>query len=312
MAKITLKALQQKSLDRNNGAYKHLEPIVYKKGLEIIAECYKEGIYIVFAESFRSMTDQARIFGQGRNSYIYKGKQYGNPSKPIVSNAMPGQSNHNYGIALDAFQTDSNGNGAYWTVDSKFKRFVAIAKSKGFTWGGDWKSFPDYPHIQYTGKIVSVSKPNTSNKPSTNTSKPNTSLSLVDYLNSKKIDSSFANRSKLATKHGIKNYTGTASQNEKLLSLIKSGKVDKPVSTSKPVEKENSDLYFYKNPKKVISKTTVKLYNNAEFDKVTGGEYPKGTPFTITGIVKSKKGTPRLKTSSGFYLTANKDYVKQG
>ncbi|MNJ02990.1 Peptidoglycan L-alanyl-D-glutamate endopeptidase CwlK precursor [compost metagenome] len=25
---------------------------------------------------------------------------------------------------------------------------VTIAKKLGFTWGGDWVNFPDYPHLQ--------------------------------------------------------------------------------------------------------------------------------------------------------------------
>ena len=44
--------------------------------------------------------------------------------------------------------------------------------------------------------------------------------SLVDYLNSRKQPSSYSARLKLAAKHGIRNYTGTASQNTALLSKI--------------------------------------------------------------------------------------------
>lgn len=31
-----------------------------------------------------------------------------------------------------------------------FDKAAAIAKSMGFDWGGDWKSFPDRPHIQWS------------------------------------------------------------------------------------------------------------------------------------------------------------------
>ena len=31
------------------------------------------------------------------------------------------------------------------------KKAAAIAKQMGFEWGGDWKSFPDRPHIQWSG-----------------------------------------------------------------------------------------------------------------------------------------------------------------
>ncbi|MCI3027667.1 N-acetylmuramoyl-L-alanine amidase [Desemzia sp. C1] len=45
--------------------------------------------------------------------------------------------------------------------------------------------------------------------------------SLVDYLKSIKVDSSPANRKKLAAKYGIKNYKGTAAQNLQLLNKMR-------------------------------------------------------------------------------------------
>lgn len=39
-----------------------------------------------------------------------------------------------------------------------FSKAAAIAKQMGFEWGGDWKSFPDRPHIQWSdgGKYTSA------------------------------------------------------------------------------------------------------------------------------------------------------------
>ncbi|MBM7717225.1 N-acetylmuramoyl-L-alanine amidase CwlA [Bacillus thermophilus] len=45
--------------------------------------------------------------------------------------------------------------------------------------------------------------------------------SIVDYLKSLGVDSSYANRKKLAAQHGIKNYTGTAAQNTLLLNQMR-------------------------------------------------------------------------------------------
>ncbi|MGD6873029.1 N-acetylmuramoyl-L-alanine amidase [Sutcliffiella horikoshii] len=45
--------------------------------------------------------------------------------------------------------------------------------------------------------------------------------SIVDYLNSINQDSSFADREKLAKKHGINNYRGTSSQNTILLNILR-------------------------------------------------------------------------------------------
>lgn len=53
------------------------------------------------------------------------------------------------------------------------------------------------------------------------------SKSLVDALKSLGINSSKGNRKKVASLNGIKNYSGTASQNTKLLNLLKRGKLIK-------------------------------------------------------------------------------------
>lgn len=53
------------------------------------------------------------------------------------------------------------------------------------------------------------------------------SFSIVDALDSLKIDSTYSNRKKIASKNNIKDYKGTASQNEKMLTLLKQGKLIK-------------------------------------------------------------------------------------
>lgn len=53
------------------------------------------------------------------------------------------------------------------------------------------------------------------------------SVSIVDALKAIGVDSSMNNRKNIAKKNGIGNYTGTASQNTKLLNLLKQGKLKK-------------------------------------------------------------------------------------
>jgi hypothetical protein len=55
-----------------------------------------------------------------------------------------------------------------------------------------------------------------------------TSLSIVAALSSMGVGSTFSNRKKIAKANGIKLYAGTASQNTKLLKLLKQGKLIKP------------------------------------------------------------------------------------
>ncbi|HBL8325682.1 TPA: M15 family metallopeptidase [Listeria monocytogenes] len=216
------------------------------------------------------------------------------------------RSYHLVGQALDFVM--AKGKTVDWGAyrSDKGKKFVAKAKSLGFEWGGDWSGFVDNPHLQFNykgyetdtfGKGASTSN---SSKPSANTN----SLGLVDYMNMNKLDSSFANRKKLAAKYGIKNYSGTASQNTTLLAKLKAGKPHTPAS---------NNTYYTENPGKIKTLVQCDLYNSVDFtaSHKTGGTYPPGTIFTIAGMAKTKGGTPRLKTKSGYFLTANKKFVKK-
>lgn len=53
------------------------------------------------------------------------------------------------------------------------------------------------------------------------------SVSIVDALQAVGVENSFANRKKIAVKNGITGYRGSADQNDKLLSLLKNGKLIK-------------------------------------------------------------------------------------
>ncbi len=48
----------------------------------------------------------------------------------------------------------------------------------------------------------------------------------MDALKQIKVDASFSNRKRLAKNNGISNYSGTYSQNLKLLNLLKQGKLN--------------------------------------------------------------------------------------
>ncbi|EAD7089232.1 M15 family peptidase, partial [Listeria monocytogenes] len=218
------------------------------------------------------------------------------------------RSYHLVGQALDFAMT--KGKTVDWGAyrSDKGKKFVAKAKSLGFEWGGDWSGFVDNPHLQFNykgygtdtfGKGASTSN---SSKPSANAN--TNSLGLVDYMNLNKLDSSFANRKKLANQYGIKNYTGTATQNTTLLAKLKAGKPHTPAS---------KNTYYTENPKKIKTLVQCDLYNSVDFTEKhkTGGTFPAGTIFTISGMGKTKGGTPRLKTKSGYYLTANTKFVKK-
>lgn len=58
--------------------------------------------------------------------------------------------------------------------------------------------------------------------------------SIVNALNSLGVDSSYAYRKQIAAANGISGYSGTASQNTQMLSLLKAGALKKPGSSSAP------------------------------------------------------------------------------
>jgi len=71
-------------------------------------------------------------------------------------------------------------------------------------------------------------------------------ISLIDYMKSKGMDASFANRAKLAKEYGIANYTGTAAQNLALLSKLQ--------TNTKPAKTNLSNSKLTTNPKVVTGK----------------------------------------------------------
>lgn len=147
--KVALRTLLERSVKKMG---KGMNPVVKASALEMVKHAYNEGITVQISAGYRSLEEQANLYGQGR-VYSYKGKNYSNLAKTIVTNAKPGQSYHNYGLAIDFFIVSEDGRRAIWTVNEKWQRVAAIGKSLGFKWGGDWSSSKDYPHLEMTGGL---------------------------------------------------------------------------------------------------------------------------------------------------------------
>jgi peptidoglycan L-alanyl-D-glutamate endopeptidase CwlK len=121
-----------------------LNPIVAQKADTLVAQTGKIGIKILITDDFRSSEEQNVLYKQGRSE----------PGQ-VVTNVKGGASFHNYGLAVDFalvkpdgdviwdMKYDGNGNGK-----ADWMEVVTTAKKLGFTWGGDWTSFKDYPHLQ--------------------------------------------------------------------------------------------------------------------------------------------------------------------
>ncbi|EDN8713994.1 alkaline phosphatase, partial [Listeria monocytogenes] len=180
---------------------------VADKTRNVIKKMAKKGIYLCVAQGYRSSAEQNTLYAQGR-------------TKPgaVVTNAKGGQSNHNYGVAVDLCLYTSDGKNVIWeSTTSRWKTVVSAMKAEGFEWGGDWKSFKDYPHFE-----------------------------LYDAAGGEKAPA-----------------TSTSS---------------------------NKNVYYTENPRKVKTLVQCDLYNSVDFTEKhkTGGTYPAGTIFTISGMGKTK------------------------
>lgn len=103
-------------------------------------------------QGLRTKEEQDALYAQGRTK-----------SGQIVTNARFGQSFHCFGLAIDfALMYDKDGNGSYetlsWDTNYDFDKdgvkdwqeVVQAFKAKGWTWGGDFKSIQDDPHLEKT------------------------------------------------------------------------------------------------------------------------------------------------------------------
>lgn len=95
------------------------------------------GVHPFITETDRSFKRSDDLYAQGR-------------TKPgqIVTNAKGGQSIHNYKLAIDFVILIDNKTS--WKVDDNWMKVVACFKEEGWSWGGDWKSLKDYPHVEKT------------------------------------------------------------------------------------------------------------------------------------------------------------------
>lgn len=108
-----------------------------------------KGSRLRFAYVLRTPEEQDALYAKGRTT----------PGK-IVTNAKAWQSIHNYALAFDIvmlYDNDKNGTfeEASWSMTKDYDgdgipewiEVVNYFKSRGYTWGGDWK-FKDAPHFQ--------------------------------------------------------------------------------------------------------------------------------------------------------------------
>lgn len=125
----------------NSRDIKDLRPDVAGACDIFVKVCKLRGLNVLITQTLRDNEYQAALYAQGR-------------TKPgaIVTNSKT--VTYHSGLAFDICK---NVKGHEYDDPDFFKKCAAIAKSMGFSWGGDWKSFPDRPHFQWdnNGKATS-------------------------------------------------------------------------------------------------------------------------------------------------------------
>ena len=103
-----------------------------------LADCAASDIDVLVTCTLRTNEDQAVLYAQGRTT----------PGR-IVTNARPGQSAHNYGLALDVVplvhgKPDWSGNSPVW------QEMAALGQAHGLQWlGAPGSPFIEQAHFQH-------------------------------------------------------------------------------------------------------------------------------------------------------------------
>lgn len=100
--------------------------------------CRAAGLNVLVTSTVRDKEYQAALYEQGRTR----------PGSIVTNSAVPTFHWDQAGLAFDFCKNEK---GHEYDDAKFFSDAAAIAKQMGFTWGGDWKSFVDKPHLQWDG-----------------------------------------------------------------------------------------------------------------------------------------------------------------
>lgn len=104
-----------------------------RKWLEL---CKANGLNVLVTQTVRDKEYQEYLYAQGRTR----------PGSIVTNGRTPTFHSDKAGLAFDFCK---NVKGHEYDDNAFFAKAAALAKGMGFSWGGDWKSFPDSPHIQW-------------------------------------------------------------------------------------------------------------------------------------------------------------------
>ena len=125
----------------NSRSLDDLAPPVKQRAEAFIEAAKAKGIDLLVTSTYRDHESQTALYNQGRTT----------PGK-VVTNAKAGQSWHNHRCALDVVPL-VNGK-AIWNDNVVWVQIGEIGVACGLEWAGNWKTFKEFPHFQYTGGLT--------------------------------------------------------------------------------------------------------------------------------------------------------------
>ena len=227
---------------------------------------YDGDVALNVEEQNRAWTSSSNWADQRAITYELANLKTGHPWK--ISDAtinklivMLAEQHKRYGLKKASYTGDTNG--TLWRHD-----WFANTNCPGPYLGGKLPYIADEVNKILSGgdKPVQPSAP-TAPKPS----KPQvTGGSIVNYMESKGMDSSYSNRAKLAKQYGINNYRGTAAQNIELLNKLKSGSAvpSKPQPPKKSITQMADEIDAGKHGNGHENRRKSLGISQAEYDKV--------------------------------------------
>ena len=125
----------------NSRSLDDLAPPAKQRAQAFVEAAKAKGIDLLVTSTYRDNESQNALYAQGRTT----------PGN-VVTRAKAGQSWHNWRCALDVVPL-VNGK-AIWDDQALWKQVGEIGKSCGLEWAGDWVTFKEFPHFQYTGGLT--------------------------------------------------------------------------------------------------------------------------------------------------------------
>lgn len=134
----------------DNRGLADLHPHVRSMAERLLADAAAAGVPLTVTATLRSLKVQEALYAQGRTC-----------PGCIVTNAKPGYSYHNFGLAIDVVPTELLklprwGDTPQYQArtDALWAKVGELGKAVGFRWGGDFRSIRDRPHFEWSDGLT--------------------------------------------------------------------------------------------------------------------------------------------------------------